>query len=175
MKKLYAITCLILTFGFSKTVVSQNSIQDNRGNQRHFSNSLFQKMNMEKYLSNETIYQLIENQQINIQQNESSANDVINNNNLNSESNKFSGPSSENFTNYETAQPVFKVAPNASITSPLGVETCNFNLSVTITQPAALTVVVTSSTNILCNGASTGAINITAAGGTVAYSFLWSN
>src|SRR5665811_1392033 len=44
----------------------------------------------------------------------------------------------------------------------------------TITQPAsAVTVALTSQTNVLCFGASTGAINITASGGTGAYTYAW--
>ncbi|HEX7906147.1 MAG TPA: hypothetical protein VF487_19875, partial [Chitinophagaceae bacterium] len=47
-------------------------------------------------------------------------------------------------------------------------------LNVTITQPAsAVTVALTSQTNVLCFGASTGAINITASGGTGAYTYAW--
>jgi flagellar hook assembly protein FlgD len=47
-------------------------------------------------------------------------------------------------------------------------------LPVTITQPATnVTVAITSQTNVLCRGASTGAINITASGGTGAYTYAW--
>src|SRR5665811_344169 len=48
------------------------------------------------------------------------------------------------------------------------------SLPVTITQPAsAVSVALTSQTNVLCFGASTGAINITASGGTGAYTYAW--
>jgi hypothetical protein len=47
-------------------------------------------------------------------------------------------------------------------------------LPVTITQPANLpTVTLTAQTNVLCFGNSTGAINITAIGGTGAYTYAW--
>lgn len=46
--------------------------------------------------------------------------------------------------------------------------------SVTITEPNTLNVVVTA-TDALCNGSNSGNINLTANGGTMPYSFAWSN
>lgn len=50
---------------------------------------------------------------------------------------------------------------------------CTTSTLITITQPASLTA-VTSQTNILCNGASTGAASITVSGGTSPYTYTWS-
>lgn len=51
---------------------------------------------------------------------------------------------------------------------------CTVALSETITEPAALTVTETH-VNVLCNGAATGSIDITPAGGTIAYTYLWND
>jgi PKD repeat protein/predicted heme/steroid binding protein len=51
---------------------------------------------------------------------------------------------------------------------------CSVSLAaVVITQPADLTVSLTSQTNILCHDDATGAINVTVAGGVTAYAFTW--
>jgi molybdenum-dependent DNA-binding transcriptional regulator ModE len=51
---------------------------------------------------------------------------------------------------------------------------CSATISVTITEPAALTLAETH-VNVLCNGANTGSINVTTSGGSVPYTFAWSN
>ena len=45
--------------------------------------------------------------------------------------------------------------------------------TVTITQPAPVAVIVTNQTNVGCHGDNTGAINITASGGSAPYSYTW--
>ena len=51
---------------------------------------------------------------------------------------------------------------------------CNYNDSVTITEPNELSI-NSITTNVLCNGDATGFIDITISGGVSSYSFLWSN
>jgi hypothetical protein len=51
---------------------------------------------------------------------------------------------------------------------------CTKTDNVTIAQPTVLTAGLTK-TNVSCNGGSNGTVNLTAAGGTTAYTFLWSN
>jgi hypothetical protein len=51
--------------------------------------------------------------------------------------------------------------------------TCTYTANVTITEPAVLAA-TTSQTNVLCNGGATGTATVTASGGTLNYTYLWS-
>ncbi len=51
---------------------------------------------------------------------------------------------------------------------------CSDNNSFTITEPSAMSLSATTN-SVLCNGDSTGAVDLTATGGAFGYSYLWSN
>jgi len=80
------------------------------------------------------------------------------------------------WSNGATTQDINSLAAgnyNVTVTDASG---CTNNLySATISQPAAVLAVNGTTTNVLCFGGSTGAINITPTGGTPVYSYLWSN
>ncbi len=52
---------------------------------------------------------------------------------------------------------------------------CTETACITINQPTLLTSVINLSTNVSCFGGNNGAATVTASGGTVPYSYLWSN
>ncbi|HLP22075.1 MAG TPA: hypothetical protein VK174_17295, partial [Chitinophagales bacterium] len=50
---------------------------------------------------------------------------------------------------------------------------CTVSNTATLTQPASLNIAIASTSNVLCFGANTGAINTTTTGGTLAYAYNW--
>ena len=50
---------------------------------------------------------------------------------------------------------------------------CTTTVSTVISQPSALSAVITASTNVSCNSGSDGSITVSASGGTVNYTYLW--
>lgn len=52
---------------------------------------------------------------------------------------------------------------------------CSATVSITITEPTALVASIAGQTNVLCNGASTGAALVAVTGGTAPYTYVWSN
>jgi SprB repeat len=57
-----------------------------------------------------------------------------------------------------------------TVTDALG---CNKSINATITQPSVLSVSISSSSNVKCNGVSTGSATVGVSGGTLPYSYSW--
>jgi uncharacterized protein YjdB len=78
--------------------------------------------------------------------------------------------------NSATTEDITGLAAGTYSVTVIDANGCTTTASATITQPsAALSATVTGQTNVLCNGNSTGAINLSVSGGTSSYSYLWSN
>jgi gliding motility-associated-like protein len=79
------------------------------------------------------------------------------------------------WTGGSTAQSAIGVPAGTYSVTVTDANGCTTTVTATITQPQAPLTLTNTQTNILCFGNSTGAINLTPAGGTPAYSYLWSN
>ena len=78
------------------------------------------------------------------------------------------------WSNAQTTVGIAQLVPGTYFVLVTDTNGCTTNATATVTQPAILTL-TTSQTNILCNGALTGAIVTTPNGGTLPYTFLWNN
>lgn len=84
------------------------------------------------------------------------------------------GPFTYSWSSGATTEDLNGLTPGTYSVTVTDANGCIVSTSATITEPIPLTV-STTSVNILCNGFATGSIDLTVAGGTTAYSYLWSN
>ncbi|MFN8288491.1 MAG: gliding motility-associated C-terminal domain-containing protein [Chitinophagales bacterium] len=78
------------------------------------------------------------------------------------------------WNNSSTASSLSNLAAGTYTVTVKDAANCSATKSATITEPAAL-VASQTHTNVLCNGANTGAITITVNGGTTPYQFTWND
>ena len=78
------------------------------------------------------------------------------------------------WNNLQTGQTATGLVPNTYTVTVTDANGCTTTATVTVTTPNPLTSTATS-TNILCFGNATGTANVTPAGGTSPFTYLWSN
>jgi hypothetical protein len=83
-------------------------------------------------------------------------------------------PYTYSWTTGATSNSISSLAAGAYTCTITDANSCTSARSFTITQPTAITTTPTS-TNVACNGLSTGAASISTSGGTPAYMYQWSN
>jgi hypothetical protein len=79
------------------------------------------------------------------------------------------------WSNGATTQNLSNLAAGSFTLTVTDANNCAFNISGSITQPAAIALTGANITNVSCNGGNNGAIDITVGGGTAPYSYSWSN
>ncbi len=89
-------------------------------------------------------------------------------------------PYTYNWNNGATTEDISNLAAGTYIVTVTDANGCTASFSQTLTEPSGLTVSLSSSSfaggnNISCNGASDGSIDLSVAGGTLPYSYNWSN
>ncbi|WP_420388274.1 PKD domain-containing protein [Roseivirga sp.] len=84
------------------------------------------------------------------------------------------GPYTYSWSNGETTQDLTGLVVNTYTVTVTDANGCTANTSAMISQPTALSL-TTSKTDVLCNGDATGSIDLSVSGGTVGYTYLWSN
>ena len=83
-------------------------------------------------------------------------------------------PYSYSWSNGATTEDISGLSAATYTVTVTTADGCTATTSVALTQPVVLATSETH-TNVLCNGASTGAINLTVTGGTSPYTYSWSN
>ncbi len=83
-------------------------------------------------------------------------------------------PYTYNWSNSETTEDISGLGAGTYSVTVTDANNCNLLASYAVTEPSAL-VVSGVVTNVLCNGNSTGAINLTVSGGVAPYTYSWSN
>ncbi len=78
------------------------------------------------------------------------------------------------WSNGSTAQDISSLTAGTYTVNVTDAKGCTATSSVTITQPAAITL-STSKVDVSCNGGTDGSINLSVAGGTAPYTYLWNN
>jgi len=79
-----------------------------------------------------------------------------------------------NWSNSSTTEDVTGLSPGTYSVTVTDQSNCSEDTSVTITQPPSLTTTV-KDTNVSCNGASDGSVDLTVTGGTSPFTYLWSD
>ncbi|MFN6093058.1 MAG: beta strand repeat-containing protein, partial [Bacteroidota bacterium] len=77
------------------------------------------------------------------------------------------------WSNGATGSSVNNLTAGTYVVTATDANGCTISTTATITQPTVLTVSIPSTTNVLCNGASTGSATSLASNGTAGYSYLW--
>ena len=83
-------------------------------------------------------------------------------------------PYTFNWSNGAVTQNISSLAAGTYDVTVTDAKNCTSTASITITQPAVLSVTSTI-TDVVCLGGSNGAVNLTVAGGVAPYTYLWSN
>ncbi|MEJ7778401.1 MAG: SprB repeat-containing protein, partial [Daejeonella sp.] len=82
-------------------------------------------------------------------------------------------PYTFSWSNSQTTEDLSGLASGVYTVSVTDANNCTATSTITITQPSALLSLSSTQTNVTCFGASTGAINLSPAGGTAPYTFSW--
>jgi len=81
---------------------------------------------------------------------------------------------SYSWSNGATTEDISDLSANTYTVTVTDNNACSDNISITLTQPPALSLVL-SGTNLICYGDNDGAVNLTVTGGTAPYLYSWSN